>query len=120
MLITMSRVLSFPFSTTHNSSGSSDSVSHASGKVPMHKGKLPIAQIKQRMTTALHDVTGIDAERLQFKIRAARSVNDLWMLRSDAYLVISMLHNQSEAAHRINSLLPCFNQWISSKQLSPI
>jgi hypothetical protein len=119
MLMTMRRVLSFPVSSNYGAGGGSDSVSPANN-APLHKGKLPMEQIKQRMQLALHDVTGVNADRLQFRIRSAVSVNELWMLRSDMYQVISMLHNQSEAARRINSLLTCFSQWIANKQLSVI
>jgi hypothetical protein len=122
MQMTMRRVLSFPLSNALGGAGEggSDSVSIDHYEQPKHKGKLPIAHVKQRMELVLHDVGGIDAVRLQFKIRACRTVNELWMLRSDMYQVISMLHSQSEAARRINSLLPCFSQWIASKQLGAI
>jgi hypothetical protein len=120
MLMTMRKVLSFPFSSTLSGGGGSDSVSPAGGTAYGHKGKLPIAQIKQRMELVLHDVKGINAQRMLYKIRAARDVNELWMLRSDMYQVIAMAHNQSEAARRINSLLPCFSQWIGTKQLSAV
>jgi hypothetical protein len=119
MLMTMRKVLSFPFSSSH-SGGGSDSISPVTYQVPMQKGKLPIEHIKKRMELVLHDMKSEAVDRLQYKIRATRSVNELWMLRSDLYQVIAMLHSQSEAARRINSLLPCFSKWISSKQLTAI
>jgi hypothetical protein len=122
MLMTMRKVLSFPFSSTHSGigGGGSDSVSPNPDQMPVHKGKLPIDQIKKRMELALHGATGTSVGGMVYKIRSARNVSDLWMLRSDMYQVIAMEHNQSEAARRINSLLPCFSQWIAAKQLSAI
>jgi hypothetical protein len=122
MLMTMRRVLSFPLSSALSGAaeGGSNSVSFASFELPKHKGKLPIAQIKHRMELVLHDVKSVQVSRLQYKIGATNDVNGLWMLRSDMYQLIAMVHSQSEAARRINSLLPCFSQWISAKQLSLI
>jgi hypothetical protein len=120
MLMTMRQVLSFPFSSTHSGGGGSESVSPNTDQMPMHKGKLPIDQIKKRMELALHDAKGTSVGGMLYKIRSARNVSDLWMLRSDMYQVIAMEHSQSEAARRINSLLPCFSQWITTKQLIAI
>jgi hypothetical protein len=82
--------------------------------------KMPIEQIKLRMELLLHDMKGIAVERLQYKIRSSSTVEVLWMLRSDMYQTISMQHGQSEAALRINGLLPCFNQWIAPRQMVKI
>ncbi len=120
MLMTPRQVLSFPLSRALGGEAGSGSASIADDAVPKHKGKLPIEQIKQRMELVLHDVDGSAAAGMLYKIRAARSVNDLWMLRSDLYQVVAVAHNQTEAARRINSLLPSFDQWISTKQLSAI
>jgi hypothetical protein len=82
--------------------------------------KMPIAQIKVHMVQALHDVTGQEIDRLQYKIQSAPTVHALWMLRTDMHQTISKLHSQSEAALRINGLLPCFSQWIAPRQMSNI
>jgi hypothetical protein len=118
MPMTLRKVLSVPFSSTH--SGGGDSAAPGTDPLPAHKGKLPIDQIKKRMELALHDVTGTHVDGMRYKIRSARSAHELWMLRSDMHQVIAVLHNQSEAARRINSLLPCFSQWIGPRQLTAI
>jgi hypothetical protein len=82
--------------------------------------KMPITQIKAHMVQALHDVKGQEIERLQYKIQSAPTVHALWMLRTDMHQTISKLHSQAEAAMRINSLLPCFSQWIAPRQMSNI
>jgi hypothetical protein len=122
MLMTMRRVLSFPLSSALSGGGAGgcDSVSVSQYELPKHKGKLPVLQIKQRMERVLHDMQDVAVDRVKYKIRSTQNVNELWMLRSDMYQIIAKLHNQSEAAHRINSLLPCFSQWIATKQLSVI
>ncbi len=121
MLMTIRKVLNFPISGAFTGGGGAgDGASATAHLLPTHKGKLPIEQIKQRMELVLHDVRSVQVDRLQYKIRATLNVNELWMLRTDLYQAISMLHNQSEAARRINSLLPCFSQWIAAKQLSPV
>jgi hypothetical protein len=122
MLMTMRRVLSFPLSSAlgGDGEGGSDSASIASYEYPKVKGKLPIGQIKQRMELVLQDIKGTNVERLQYRIRATSKVNDLWILRSDLYHVISMAHSQSEAVRRINGLLPSFSEWIASTQLRSI
>jgi hypothetical protein len=92
----------------------------ADGNAPMVAGKMPMAQIKLRMSQCMHDMPGIEAERLRYKIAAARSVADLWLLRSDMYQTIAMLQNQSEAAVRINNLLVHFAHWLPARQLVKI
>jgi hypothetical protein len=122
MQMTMRQVLSFPLSNalTGGGDGGSDSVSMAHYEMPKHKGKLPVVQIKQRMERLLHDIQDVTVDRVTYKIRSTHNVNELWLLRSDMYQIIAKLHSQSEAARRINSLLPCFSQWIAAKQLSAI
>ncbi len=83
-------------------------------------GKLPIAQIKLQMTQVLHDMQGIEAERLRYKINTTITVSELWMVRSNLYQTVAKHHSQSEAALRINALLPSFQGWLPAKQLTPI
>jgi hypothetical protein len=95
----------------------------ASQKQAKHSGgpgRMPIVNIKQYMTQSMQDVTGIEAERLQYAIRAARNVNDLWLLRCSLYQSISKQYSQSEAALRINALLPYFKNWLPKHQLSRV
>lgn len=79
--------------------------------------RLPVAEIRQRLRQAVHDCPGMDAQRLQFKIMAASSARELWMLRSDLYDCIGRHHSQAFAVTRVNALLPCFDGWLPSHQL---
>lgn len=112
------------FGVSFTASGSRQSGSKAAdvdaSTAAQRKGKMPLAQIKLQMDKCMHDMPGIEAERLRYKIAAARTAGDLWLLRSDMYQTIAKLKNQSEAALRINGLLSCFAQWLPDRQLSRI
>lgn len=77
--------------------------------------KMSLSQIKLQVELCFQDVDGQDAERLRHKIRGMRDVKDLWMLRSDVHQLISRHLGQTEAAKRINALLPIFEHWIPEK-----
>ncbi len=72
------------------------------------------------MELLLHDAKGADVGRMLYKIRAARSADALWMLRSDLHQLHRHAAQPSEAARRSNDLLPCFSQWIEARQLTAI
>jgi hypothetical protein len=79
--------------------------------------KMPLTEVRQRLRAVLVDCTAMDAQRIQFKVQAAMTAHELWMLRSDLYECVARHHSQSEAARRINDLLPCFDGWLPSRQL---
>lgn len=79
--------------------------------------KMPLAGIRQRLLAVLDDCTAVDTRRIQFKVQASMSAHELWMLRSDLYECVARHHSQTEAARRINDLLPCFDGWLPSRQL---
>lgn len=122
MMMTMKRVFSMPFINSSSGGGSGMAMQRAEQQVARDraKGKLPLPEIKHNVEAALHDVVGTDAERLRFKVRAASSAHELWMLRSDIYQCISKTHSQSLAMQRINQLLPSFKQWLPAQQLTAI
>ena len=79
--------------------------------------KMPLTEVRQRLRAVLADCTAMDAQRIQFRVQAAMTAHDLWMLRSNLYECVAREHSQSEAARRINALLPCFDGWLPSRQL---
>jgi hypothetical protein len=117
LLLMMNKV--FGFSFVPSGSRPSSSMPADMGAA-MAAGKVPLAEIKRHMNQCMHDMPGIEAERLRYKIAAARSVADLWLLRSDMYQTIAKLQNQSEAAVRINNLLVHFAHWLPARQLVKI
>lgn len=76
--------------------------------------------IRSAMTNCVSDCKDLQAHRLHLKIASAASAQDLWMLRNDAYQVISQQHSQTEAAARINHLIDAFEGWVEPRQLVKI
>ncbi|MDP1684874.1 hypothetical protein [Hydrogenophaga sp.] len=76
-----------------------------------------LAVIRRPLLRAIEDCIDQQALRLRTKIESARTPQELWMLRNDAFQLISQQHNQSIAAERINALIQCFEGWLEPKQL---
>jgi hypothetical protein len=118
----MKKVFGFSFSSSKNPTSQSAGSQTPTSAAQAHSNtdKMPMADIKQHMNKSLHDISSIEAERLRYTIRNSGNVNDLWLLRSGLYQTISKYHSQSEAALRINALLPYFKLWIPERQLSRV
>jgi hypothetical protein len=84
------------------------------------KSKVTLSKVKLSVELCFQDVHGQEADRMRFKVRSARDVKELWMLRSDIYQLISHHGSQRLAAERINALLPCFEGWIPAHALAKI
>lgn len=84
------------------------------------KNKASLSEVKLRLELSFQDVETPEAERLRHKIRGAREVKELWMLRSDIHQLISRQASQQEAAQRINAVLPYFEHWMPAKLLVKI
>lgn len=79
-----------------------------------------LAVIRRPLLSAIEDCIDQQALRLRTKIESARTPQELWMLRNDAFQLISQQHNQAVAAERINELIQCFEGWLEPKQLMRI
>lgn len=73
--------------------------------------------IRQALGDCVSDCDGTSAQRLRNRIEQARTPQELWLLRNDAYQLISQRHNQQVAAERINALMTTFEGWVDPKQL---
>jgi hypothetical protein len=83
-----------------------------------HKATLKdLAVIRRPLLRCIEDCLDLQALRLRKKIESARTPQELWLLRNDAFQVISQQHNQSVAAERINALIQAFEGWLEPKQL---
>lgn len=82
--------------------------------------RVPVDQIKQQLRALLVDCNDKRAQRVSYRISGAVSADELWQIRSELHQCISQLHSQTEAARRINSLLPSFNGWVPARQLVQI
>lgn len=76
-----------------------------------------VAAIRAALLLCLRDCDDVTTGRLQVKIAQARTPQELWLLRNDAYQLISTIHNQSTAAERINGILPVFQGWLEPRQI---
>ena len=54
---------------------------------------------------------------MRAQIEGAASPQELWLLRNDAFQLISQQHSQQVAAKRIDSLIQVFDGWLDPKQL---
>ncbi len=73
--------------------------------------------IRQALLDCVDDCDSASAQRLRHKIDRTQTPQDLWLLRNDAYQVISQRHNQTVAAERINAVIVRFRGWVDAKQL---
>jgi hypothetical protein len=120
----MSKALGFESSGNSRSSSKSFSISMpfrlSKSRQDQEKSKMSMSEIKLKVELCFQDLVGSDTDSLRYKIRGAREVKELWMLRTDIHQVISRHISQQEAATRINALLPCFEQWIPAHTLTAI
>ena len=69
-------------------------------------------ELRELSLAMLDDCGGDAAIRLRLRLQLAREAKDLWVLRGEIYQCVARRHCQSEAAARINGLLPAFEGWV--------
>lgn len=79
-----------------------------------------LGEVKREFGASLADVDGLGAEQLRWRVREARSLRDLWHLRSDVYNAISMAHSQGEAEARLVLLNAHFPTRAPRSQFAPL
>lgn len=88
---------------------------------PQHRlGIQELEAIRCQLERSIVDCMSPSACRLRRHIVRASTPQELWLLRNDAYQLISQQHDQSTAANRINALLPYFEGHLTPRQLVPI
>ncbi len=93
-----------------------ESLGHIHG--PHHRaGAEDLAAIRCQMELCIVDCTHPAARRLRRQIVRAGTPQELWLLRNDAYQLISQQFDQATAARRINELRPCFKRFIKPRLL---
>jgi hypothetical protein len=124
MILTLQRWLTAPVIPVglFSSHGGGYSHGHASRQMKTSltqssTTRTDVAQLRDRMESLLDDMQGHECERVRYRVKASRSAQDLWMIRSDLYQLIARQHSQSEASRRINTLLPMFEGWVPSQTL---
>lgn len=76
--------------------------------------------IRSALMQSIEDCESIQTERLRLKITSAKNAQELWLLRNDAYQIISQHHSQSSAVTRINGLMSAFEGWLEPQHLGKI
>lgn len=89
-----------------------------------HKPRVPrlkdLMAIRQQLLATIEDCMSVPAQRLRRQIERARTPQELWLLRNDAFQLIAQRHDQRTAAQRIDALLKTFENWLDPRQLAPV
>jgi hypothetical protein len=81
---------------------------------------LELDDVRTAVIATLKDCDGAACERMRWRLQAAQSAQDLWLLRSEIFQMVSAQHCQAEAAARINGLLPAFERYLPARMLTRI
>lgn len=81
---------------------------------------LSLSEVRAAVLATLKDCGGPVCERMRWRLEAAHSAQELWMLRSEIFQLVSAQHCQAEAATRINGLLPVFEPYLPARMLTKI
>lgn len=76
-----------------------------------------LQSIRLALLQCITDCDNVPAHRLRHKIGQAKSAQELWLLRNDAYQLISQQTSQAVAAERINALMTHFDGRLEPRQL---
>jgi NAD-dependent DNA ligase len=76
-----------------------------------------LQSIRTALLQCMDDCDSVQAHRLRHKIAQTKTAQELWMLRNDAYQLISQQTSQAIAAERINNLISVFDGWLEPRQL---
>lgn len=76
-----------------------------------------LPSIRTALLRCMDDCDSVQAQRLRHKIAQTKTAQELWMLRNDAYQLISQQTSQAIAAERINNLISVFEGWLEPRQL---
>jgi hypothetical protein len=79
-----------------------------------------LQSIRTALLLSIEDCESMQSERLRLKISGAKNAQELWLLRNDAYQIISHHHSQSAAVTRINGLRSVFEGWLEPRHLGKI
>lgn len=79
-----------------------------------------VVAIRSQLLLTIEDCSSVAAHRLRLQIERARTPQELWLLRNDAFSLIAQRHDQRTAAQRIDALVKAFDGWLDPKQLARI
>jgi hypothetical protein len=76
--------------------------------------------VRAQVLESFCDCSGPACERMRWKVDAARTAQDFWLLRCDLFQLLAAQHCQAVAAVRINGLLPAFEGVVPARMLAAI
>jgi hypothetical protein len=81
---------------------------------------MDIVELRKLCVATLDDCGGPACDKLRLRLKHTRDAREIWMARSEIYQMVAHQHCQSQAATRINSLLPAFEGWVPSRMLAAV
>jgi hypothetical protein len=92
---------------------------------PSSEWQIPIPHagveaVRRQVLSALDDCEGLECDRLRWRLNTAESAQDLWLLRGAIFQLVASQHCQTQAADRINQLLPAFQRVLPSSLVSRV
>lgn len=81
-----------------------DSTTSWSARAARVNGAAPLVAARQEFIDALDDIQAAHATGTLARIRVARSLHELWYLRSEVFSLVSRDHDQAEAGRRLTTL----------------
>jgi hypothetical protein len=79
-----------------------------------------LVAVKREFAASLADLDSLGAEQLRWRVREARSLRDLWHLRSDVYSTVALAHSQGEAEARLLLINQHFPTRAPRSQFAPL
>ena len=83
-------------------------------------GQPELAHIRRMMVERVLDCEHRQVMRVKKLVDDAQTVQDLWLLRSEVYQVVSQQHGQFTAQQRVASLWPLFEGWVPRETLRAV
>jgi hypothetical protein len=79
-----------------------------------------LGEVKREFGASLADVDGLGADQLRWRVQNARSLRDLWHLRSEVYNAVALAHSQGEAEARLLLINQHFPTRAPRSQFAPL
>lgn len=79
-----------------------------------------VESVRQQLLSVLDDCEGFECDRLRWRLHTAECAQELWLLRDAVYQVVASQHCQTQAAQRINGLVPAFQRVLPARVLQRV
>ncbi len=76
--------------------------------------------VRTDFLATIADIDSEDADRVRHRVSSARTLRELWHLRSDLYRLVGLAYSQSEAERRLLLLARHFPTRSPRSQLAPL